>query len=216
MAKKNRNLLIYIIIGIALLFGIVCVFTFLAPNSNKIANNNVNSTNLTTPNSKNLSNNKEETIKDYTFIQTITYSDENSTTKIIRNKLLKTATVEFEVFFDENEIETGFMDMRELTTVMFCGLMQMAIYDKNAVNEWNKQVEEWNSQEYTVEDDSPPSEKETAILSPLEGFDVTKVHLIMNTKSKEKISECTITGKEENQLNIIRYYELDSSEDTEE
>lgn len=215
MAKRNKNLLIYIVIGIVLLIGIICLFVFLTPNSNEDINN-INTTNLVTNNSENKSNNLEETTKEYTFTQVITYSDENLTTKITKNKLLKTATIEFNGYLDENELITEGIDLRELTTLMFCGLMQMGIYDRNAVDEWNNQVTEWNSQEYTVEDDSPPEEQETTILDPLEGYTVTNVHVLLSNKSKEKISECTITGKEESQMSIIRYYEVDNSEDTEE
>ena len=158
MAKRNKNLLIYIVIGIVLLIGIICLFVFLTPNSNEDINN-INTTNLVTNNSENKSNNLEETTKEYTFTQVITYSDENLTTKITKNKLLKTATIEFNGYLDENELITEGIDLRELTTLMFCGLMQMGIYDRNAVDEWNNQVTEWNSQEYTVEDDSPPEER---------------------------------------------------------
>jgi hypothetical protein len=207
----KKKILIYGLIGIIILL-IVLGLSFLnIKNDSKVNltinydNNISESKNTTKIDVDNTFESKNTKTENYTFIQTITYSDENTTSKIIRNKLLKTATIEITAYYDENEMVSGFMDLRELSTLFTCNLFQMGIFDKNGLDE---SIKEWNSQEYTIEDDSPETEKETTILDPLEGYIVTTAKLNMNYKSGDKISECTMTGKEENQINIVRYYEL--------
>lgn len=168
----------------------------------------------TTPSGKNTTGSKEvptgepktET-KDYTFIQSTTYKDENSTTTIIKNKLSKTASIEMTLFYDVSDLKTEFGDLTNFTTTIGCGLMSMAFFNRTALEEFNKQIQEWNSQEFTVKDDSPPEQKEEKPLeNPLEGYKVNKVQLHLKDKAtKNKISECRIIGASEPDI-IIKIY----------
>lgn len=146
-------------------------------------------------------------IKDYTFIQTTIYKDGNSTTTIIKNKLSKTASIEMTLFYDISDLRTEFGDFVNFTTTIGCGLISIAFFNKTALEEFNKQIQEWNSQEFTVKDDSPPEQKEEKPLeNPLEGYKVNKVQLYLKDKAtKNKISECRITGASESDI-IIKIY----------
>jgi hypothetical protein len=207
MSKKNKNLLIYIIIGIILLVVIIYLFIFITPNSNNTENDNVNSTNLITNNSENLSNNKKDIINDYTFMQEIIISDENSYTKISKNKLLKTAVIESDFFINTNEVVNDFMDLRDLMTNMVCGMYQLSLFDPDGLEEFNKQIEEWNNSEFVISDDSPDDQKEETFSKDiLDGYNISKAHLKIIAENKEIVSECIITGKDEKDIEIKKYY----------
>jgi len=144
--------------------------------------------------------------KDYTFIQKITYEEEDSKTIITKNKILKTATIEMNIFYEESDLKKGSF-LTNLTVGIGCGIIMMAVFNETALEEFNTQIEEWNSQEYTVEDDSPPEEKEEQQQeNPLEGYTINKVQIYFKYKStKDKFAECTLTGASESDITIKIY-----------
>ncbi len=150
---------------------------------------------------------QETKTEDYTFTQVITYENENSTIRIIKNKLFKTATIEMNVFYEESFIKTPFGDLTNFTTTISCGLMSIAFFNQTALEEFNNVVEKWNSMDATITDDSPPEEKEEKPQeNPLEGYEVTEVHLYLRDKStKNKFSECKITGTSKSDIDIKIY-----------
>jgi len=155
---------------------------------------------------------KDYNTTNYTFTQIITHSDENSTLRITKNKLSKTAIIELSFNFDENQLITDFIDAREFTTVASCRLIQMKFFDENAMNEFENEMDSWNNSEYVIKDDSPPEEQDTSIINTLDGYTVTRTEMKINLKSGTKVAECVATGKDENQLSIIRYYEPPTTE----
>lgn len=146
----------------------------------------------------------ETETRDYMFIQTISYKSENTTAIISKNKLTKTATIKMEVFYDSSELKTPLGDMTEFVTRFGCGLMQISFFNKTAIEEFNKIIKEWNSQESTIKDDSPPEEQQTTPeKNPLEGYKIERVDLYFKDKStKETISECSIIGPSKSDISI--------------
>lgn len=147
---------------------------------------------------------RKETIKDYSFIQKITYEDENLTVTIIKNKLTKKATVDIEAEFIKSDLELFGGSMIKFTTEMLCGLSALALFDPKGFDEWNKEM---RSQMISVEDDSPEQEtKEDLKDNPLEGYTVTEVSVVIKDKeTNKKLSDCYITGKEESDIKINYY-----------
>lgn len=162
-------------------------------------------------------NDLHEEIKDYSFIQKITYTDENSTSVIIKNKITKKATVDLKLFLELSDFETEWFnatEMLNLSTAFACGLFQMAFFNETALNEFkqemeefNKQLQEWNSQNYTMEDDSPPEQKDSKLMyNPLKGYKVTKFKLQAKEKSTNRlISECDVWGASDSDINYNFY-----------
>jgi hypothetical protein len=144
-------------------------------------------------------------LRDYTFTQTITYSDENATTVITKNKLTKTAMIDFTLRFSPPDSEfinkTWFY---EFGTALTAGIMQMAFFNETALKEFNEQTKEWNSQEYTVQDDSPEDQKETVPGdNPLAGYAVQSVAIhLLEQGTEAKISDVVITGPDREDVSI--------------
>jgi len=135
-------------------------------------------------------------VHDYTFTQTITYSNENGTTVLAKNKIAKTATLDITMHIESAPSGFNQTAYNELITAVAAGVMQMALFNETALTEFNAQVEEWNSQEYTIEDDSPPEQVETAPAeNPLEGYTVTRATIRLFEQGTEAgIANIMITG----------------------
>jgi ABC-type phosphate/phosphonate transport system substrate-binding protein len=142
-------------------------------------------------------------VQDYTFVQTIMYSNENGTSVITKNKLAKTAEIEMTL---KVETPSGFnaTTYHELVTGMTANLLQMAFFNETALNEFNAQVEAWNAQECTVEDDSPADQRETAPgENPLAGYTVQALTIhILEEGTEVPISDAVITGPDEADASI--------------
>lgn len=146
--------------------------------------------------------------KDYTFTQEIIINDEDMSTKIIKNKLLKTAVIEIDLFVNNDELVDDFMDMRNLMTDMFCGMFQLAFFDSEGLDEFNSQIEKWNDSEYTITDDSPEDQREETLSKDiLEGYKINKVTLQIIDENNENVSSCIITGKDETDIEVNKYFE---------
>jgi len=130
--------------------------------------------------------------QDYTFVETITYTTDTGRTIITKNKLLKTATIEMSIMNQKSE----YPGINELGTKLACGMVRLAFFNETAKEEFNKQVQQWNSQQYTVTDDSPQEQKvATPGENPLEGYKVTSARIqIKDQATNNQISECTVTG----------------------
>jgi len=149
-----------------------------------------------------------DTIKpeEYSFIETITYRDENSTTTIKKDKKLKTASIEMEIFYGEEEY-LEFKDITGFITSASCGMISQVFFTKYITQKRSDVIKKWSSQEFTIVDDSPPEEREEIPGDdPLEGYTINEVKLFFKDKTaKTKFSECTITGASESDINIIVY-----------
>jgi hypothetical protein len=130
--------------------------------------------------------------QDYTFVETITYTTDTGRTIITKNKILKTATIEMSIMNQKSE----YPGINELGTKIACGMVRLAFFNETAKEEFNKQVQQWNSQQYTVTDDSPQEQKvATPGENPLEGYKVTSARIqIKDQATNNQISECTVTG----------------------
>ncbi len=135
-------------------------------------------------------------VQDYTFTQTITYTDENGTTVITKNKLAKTATIDATLRTDP--VPDGFNQTRyyELFAGITGNLMRMAFFNETALEEFNAQVAAWNAQEYTVQDDSPPEQRETVPgENPLKGYTVQRATVrLQDQGTGAGIADIVITG----------------------
>jgi hypothetical protein len=135
-------------------------------------------------------------VQDHTFTQTITFSDENGTTVITKNKLVKTATIDATLTL--NPPPDGFNRTRyyDLLASVTGNVMQMALFNQSALAELEAQVEQWNAQEWTVEDDSPPGQRETEPgENPLDGYTVTRATIQLLERGTEAgIADIVITG----------------------
>jgi hypothetical protein len=135
-------------------------------------------------------------------IQIIKFSDENSSIIITKNNLDKSATIDMAVYIDSKEMQNEFMDLTEFTTNMICGLMGLAFFDPEGLEELNNQIKNWNEMDGVIENDKG-QEQGTPKENILEGYEVKKVEFILSDKStKNKLSECIITGKEEKDIEI--------------
>ena len=134
---------------------------------------------------------KKET-QDYTFVETITYTTDTGRTIITKNKILKTATIEMSIMNQKSE----YPGINEFGAKLACGMVRLAFFNETAKEEFNKQVQQWNSQQYTVTDDSPQEQKvATPGENPLEGYKVTSARIqIKDQATNNQISECTVTG----------------------
>ena len=149
---------------------------------------------------------EEVKIEDYTFIQRITYEDNHSKSVITKNKILKIATIEMDLYYEGKwgDFKQGDF-LTNFTVALPCGLMALAFFNQTALETL---LEEWNnSQGLTIKDDSPPEEKEEEPQeNPLEGYEVTKVTLYFKYKSTgDKFAECILAGAEASDINIKFY-----------
>ena len=175
-----------------------------------------------TKNSVTDKNMKESTSETkYTFIQKITYKDENSSAIIIKNKLTKSASIDMFYLYNQTEIITNWLnasDMINLSTSFACYTMQLAFFNKTGFDEFQKelthlvknltgQLNELNSKNYTIEDDSPKEQKEEKPQpNPIEGYNVKRFHLeVLDKANKSKLSECTVTGSSNSNIEIKIY-----------
>ena len=84
---------------------------------------------------------------------------------------------------------------------MQCYMMALAFFDEEALDEFNEQVEEWNSQDLTVEEDVSEETKEDIPDNPLEDFDVSRVVLNMYSEETDELkASYTITGETEEDI----------------
>lgn len=146
-------------------------------------------------------------VQDYTFTQTITYTDENGTTVITKNKLTKTATLDLTMYFSPPENEAvNKTRYYEFGTVLTASLLQMAFFNETALEEFNAQIEQLNAQEWTVVDDSPPEQQDLAPgENPLDGYTVTQVMIHLIEQGTETgIANIVITGPDKEDL-VITY-----------
>ena len=147
-------------------------------------------------------------VQNYAFTQTITYSDENGTTVITKNKLTKTAVLDLTMYFPPPESESVNKTWYyEFGTALTGGLMQMIFFNETALAEFEEQVAEWNAQEWTVEDDSPPEQRETEPgENPLDGYTVQRLTIRMLEQGTEaSISDIVITGPNEEDIAITHH-----------
>ena len=168
---KKRSLIIYIVIGIVLIVALILIFT-----NNKIG-------------------------EKISPIQIIKYSDENSSITIIKNNLDKSANIKMDLFMEEEELKPGIMDidLTEFTTNMMCGMLQLAFFDKEGLEEL---IDEWNQMDGVVETEEGEIAGEPEA-NPLVDYNVKKVEFSLKDKtSKSKISGCLITGKSESEITI--------------
>lgn len=180
MEKKNQKLLLFGLIGLL----VVASLLFLVFSNSKMG-------------------------EKISPIQVIKFSDENSSITITKNNLDKTANIDMAFYMDEETLypelfgERG--DMTEFITQMSCGLMVMAFFDPEGLEEFNQQVQEWNNMGGVVEDETG-KEQGTPEGNVLEGYAIKKVKVsIQESDVKKIISDCTITGKEENDISVNYY-----------
>jgi hypothetical protein len=137
-------------------------------------------------------------MQDHTFVQTITYTDENGTSVITKNKLTQTAEIEMTLKV-ETPAGVDEATYHKLVTGMTSHLLQMAFFNETALDEFDAQVEAWNAQECTVEDDSPADQRETTPGdNPIAGYTVQRVSIhLIDKESGAAISDSVITGPNE-------------------
>jgi hypothetical protein len=152
----------------------------------------------------------QEQAADYTFVKTITYTDENGSRSVLTlNKVTKTATIECGPLYIE-PVENAFLNKTafyEFGTTFTAGILQMAFFNETALEEFKQQLEAWNSQEAVVRDDSPPEEQqEVPEENPLEGYTVTKLSIcLVENGTGARISDIVITGPGKDDVSIIYY-----------
>jgi len=180
MEKKNKKLLLFGVIGLL----VVASLIFFIFSNSKIG-------------------------EKISPVQIIKFSDENSSVTITKNNLDKTANIDMTFYMDEETLypelfgEQG--DMTEFITEMSCGLMVMAFFDQEGLEEFNQQIQEWNSMNGVVEDETG-KEQGTPEGNVLEGYTIKKVKVaIQNSDTKKLISDCIITGKEEKNIEVNYY-----------
>ena len=179
MKKKTQKLIVFGLIGLLIISSIIFLSLTLFPNS-KIG-------------------------EKISPIQIIKFSDENSSIIITKNNLDKSANIDMVFYMDSNEMKNDFMDLTEFTTGMMCGLMRLAFFDQEGLAKLNEQINKWNEMEGIIEDDKG-QEQGTPEGNILEGYEVEKVKIVIQDKlTKQMISDCTITGKEEEEIEVNYY-----------
>lgn len=146
------------------------------------------------------------------IFETVTIEDENGTAKITKNLITKTADVDYQFYTEKSE----YWDSTIFGTLMLCGIFQQIFYDPQKfdewVTEWNQNVAEWNQtvDGNSTENTEEPNETTTAgsvnQKLELEGYTVTNLNVkAIDREDNQKVGECTVTGKEENQRQITFY-----------
>jgi hypothetical protein len=141
--------------------------------------------------------------QDYTFIQTITYTTDSGKTVVTKNKLLKTASFEITSKIEKSENSR----LNEFSTRLACGIIRLAFFNETAREEFQEQVRQWNIQHYTVTDDSPEEQQQSEPgENPLDGYEVTSARVrYYDEVTNAKISECTITGPDVDDVAVTMY-----------
>jgi len=131
-------------------------------------------------------------------VSVIKYSDENSSVVITKNNIDKTAKMQMELFVEQSEVKSEFGDFTEFMTTISCGLMQMALFNETALNEFNQEMQKLSEMNGTVEDQSG-KEVGTPENNPLEGYKVKEFSFsLKDKKTMNELSSCKITGPSEN------------------
>ena len=140
--------------------------------------------------------------QDFTFTQIITYyNDDGSITKLTKNKLTKTMTMDIKYMYKKPDSSIQFSN--EFVTELTCGVYTI-MFDKTRLNELIQMSNDLKSQRSTITDDSPQDQQETvAQENPFDGYTVTLLKAeIIDSASQQKISECTITGPNKSDISI--------------
>jgi len=138
-------------------------------------------------------------------IQIIKFSDENSSITITKNNLDKSASIDMAFYMNSDEMKNDFMDLTEFTTEIMCGIMVLAFFDPEGLEEFNQQINEWNEMDGVIEDEKG-QEQRTPEGNILEGYKIKKVKVVIQDKTtRQMISDCTITGKEEDNIKLNYY-----------
>lgn len=142
-------------------------------------------------------------VQDYSFVRSIAYSNDNGTSVITKNKLTQTAEIEMTLKV-ETPAGVDEATYHKLVTGMTSHLLQMAFFNETALEEFNAQVEAWNAEDCTVQDDSPADQRETAPGdNPLAGYTVQRVSIhLVDQESGAAISDAVITGPGEGDVSI--------------
>ncbi|MFH1971790.1 MAG: hypothetical protein ABIJ05_05460 [Patescibacteria group bacterium] len=138
-------------------------------------------------------------------LQIIKFSDENSSITITKNNLDKSANIDMTFYMESDELKNDFMDLTEFMTDMMCGIMVLAFFDEEGLAEFNEQINQWNEMEGVIENEKG-QEQGTPEGNILEGYEIKKVKVAMQDKTtRQMISDCTITGKEEGDIQLNYY-----------
>ncbi len=146
-----------------------------------------------------------QNVQDYTFTQTITYTGENGTTVITKDKLAKTATVDIKSSVGPAPAGFNQIKYHELAATVTGNLMRVAYFNETALEELKAAVAEWNAQEYVIKDDSPPEQQETAPgENPLDGYTVQRATARLQDRSTGAgIAEIVVDGPDKEDVVII-------------
>ncbi len=138
-------------------------------------------------------------------IQIIKFSNNNASITITKNNMDKTANIDMSFYVDSEKIHTDLVDLTPFTTKMMCGVISIAFFDPDALEEFNKQINGWDEMNGVIENDK--GEKQGIPKgNVLEGYKITKVKLAIKDEiTKDLISDCIITGKSEENININYY-----------
>jgi hypothetical protein len=135
-------------------------------------------------------------------VSVLKYNDENSSIIITKNNIDKTAKMQMILFVNESEVKNDFMDLTEFTTTMSCGIMQMALFNQTALEEFNQEMQKLSEMNGTVEDESG-KDVGTPENNPLEGYKITEFSFSMkDQQTKNELSSCKITGPSEEDRTI--------------
>ena len=128
-------------------------------------------------------------------ISMITYSDENSSIVITKNNADKTAEMNMIIYMDKSELfnKEFNLDMTESVTNMMCRIMSLAFFNETALEEFNKEIEDWRVNGSVKDDSGKEIGKPEA--NPLEGYKMTQFQFYLKDKSTRSIlGECLVTG----------------------
>jgi len=146
-----------------------------------------------------------QNVQDYTFTQTITYTGENGTTVITKDKIAKTATVDIVITVAPAPEGFNPIKYREFAASVTGNVMRVTYFNETALEELKAAVAAWNAQEYTVEDDSPPEQQEMAPgENPLDGYTVQRATARLQDRSTGAgIAEIVVDGPDKGDVAII-------------
>ncbi len=149
------------------------------------------------------SNSVEPTsVKEGLFKEVIIFDDENSTITITKYKTTKTAELEIEILLSENELVNEWMDLRELSANMSCGLYSLIFFDPEGLAEFEDSINAFNEMEGQVlEGDTKPVEGTP--LDIVKGYDITMVKAsFVDKESNNEFASCEITGKNDDDIKV--------------
>lgn len=137
-------------------------------------------------------------VQETLFTESITFNDPNFKGQVVKNKITKTFTADFDYYINNSmeyiEFFGSNVSMVPFTVNFFCRLYTLAMFNSTQLNSLYE------------------SGNITSSKSQVEGYTATNAHVdFIDKEEGTKIAECTSTGPDLDDIEFKSYREYDSS-----